>query len=150
MRQLALAVAVAATLVAGGDCGSSERPAAPPTVAVRTPMTLTAASPTARFPADRSASANLVTVRVVSIQNPALQGLVLSVGIEVGQRTIDVGRVSPFPADQPGTYVLRLPSDAVRAVRTSSTTIVVTVSPIAAGPVAPGVTLAVDAGLSPA
>lgn len=113
-------------------------------------MTLTAASPTARFPATRSASADVVTVRVVSIQNPALQGLVLSVAIVAGSRTVDVGRVSPFPADQPGTYVLRLPSDAVRAIRASGTTIVVTVSPIGAGPVAPGVTLAVDATLSPA
>jgi hypothetical protein len=79
---------------------------------------LTATAPQTDVPLKPFASApSTLALSITRIDNPSLQGfsvhaLVAWIGADGGTQQQDLGTVTPFPSDQPGTFMLSVPAAA--------------------------------------
>jgi hypothetical protein len=98
-------------------------------------ITLTAAAPRQDLEVAPPATAMSLTLTIAMIENPASQAFSLAASIAgAGQVEAAIGSVTPFPATQPGSFVLGLP-EAVRARLARATgpqTLRLSLQPIAA------------------
>jgi hypothetical protein len=89
---------------------------------------LTAEHPSAQV-ALASPAVQVLELRITKIDNPARQGVGVRTTLQVTQAgrvaRFELGVAAPFPADQPGTFLLPLPRDAQDAVASSPTAAVV-------------------------
>jgi hypothetical protein len=136
VKRVALVCLTAVLLIGSDGCTSSgaNTPARPsigasPTLA---PAELTPGQPTGHFQIRRRPDAHVVHVRLLSNNNPKLQGLVLNVSIHTQdmdtRRSIQLGQVSPFPSDRPGEFVPILPKRAADLLHDSDAVLVVTLA----------------------
>jgi len=156
---VAVAVAALATAVlVGCDAGTSP-PSATTTSAVPAPAVLTPSAPEVEVVPERGGAPEVLELRVVSIVNPAGQGVSVGVVLETvagddgGQSEYDLGRVSVFPPDRPSNFALRVPEAAVRDLTEGGrqATAVLHLDPASAGrPLDEPLRLVVAARLRPA
>jgi hypothetical protein len=87
-------------------------------------MNVSAAVPEARIALELPERVESLTLRIVSLSNPAMQAFVLRVSLVAVQdgRTaeVELGRVSPFPLDQPGAFSLPLSDPADRLLEATN------------------------------
>jgi hypothetical protein len=97
-------------------------------------ITLTAAAPRQDLEVAPPAAATSLTLTIAMIENPASQAFSLAASIAGTGAEAVIGSVTPFPATQPGSFVLGLP-EAVRAQLARATgpqTLRLSLQPIAA------------------
>lgn len=125
--------------LAGCAVGSG-RPAETPDLSVRTAFVLTATLPERVVPVGPLATApSLLRLTLSRIDNPAQQGLALSAMLTSnagpdGGEVFALGMIAPFPADQPGSFVLPV-SEAARGLllRREGAQLRMTLLPVVAG-----------------
>ena len=133
-RVLATGIATALALNVGGlaGCaGSDSRPApsASPTPTMRPSAELSATNPRAQFRVEGDGDARVVRVVIVTNINPDRQAVMLSVAVN----GITTGGISPFPADQRGSFTVSLAPAAAEAIKNGGAVVEVKLAPIATG-----------------
>jgi hypothetical protein len=77
---------------------------------------LSAAQPAMRFASADASDPAILLVCIIRLDNPSLQGLLIRASLSgPSGRRVELGTVSPFPADRPGTLPIMLPDGAVAA-----------------------------------
>jgi hypothetical protein len=106
-----LAVAVLAAVACSSDVKAVGQPDSAPRAVV-----LTAAAPRQDVPVSAFAVAPaMLTLVILAIDNPSSQGFSVAAAVTwrgTDERTVELGVVTPFPATQPGRFVLSIPEAA--------------------------------------
>jgi hypothetical protein len=115
-------IVAAATLVLLAACALSQEGNRGSAPAVGLETRLSWSAPDARIqlaPAPERAS--LIEFTVGTVRNPEMEGVTLALALLVDTRAtpIPITTISPFPSDQPGIFIVRLPAAAVAALDAS-------------------------------
>ncbi|HYZ90801.1 MAG TPA: hypothetical protein VFA34_00240 [Actinomycetota bacterium] len=75
---------------------------------------LTASKPTRQFSIMGTGfEPEFVRIQIVAITNVSRQGFVLSLALEAleegGRQLVEIAKLSPFPVDRPGSFLIRIP-----------------------------------------
>jgi hypothetical protein len=115
MRFLATLVLTVAVAGCGLQRTNPEPPPRPTPEPTPVYVTLTAQAVTASIPMPRTTAVGGVRMTVVSLNNPAGQGLLIKVTLKSPDGHLaDLGTISPYPVDRPGSSAhLQLPDEDV-------------------------------------
>jgi hypothetical protein len=145
-RRTAFRIGAIVLLVALGGCSGDgdDGPRLVPTTSIPTSTTsvppviaLTPAAPDARLEPTVDGVPEVLELRLGRVVNPTGRGFAVRVGLEIAggaPAAYDLGEVSTFPTDAPGTFALRLPPAAVRDLTTggATATVILHIQPVAA------------------
>jgi hypothetical protein len=112
---------------------------------------LTVAAPEGRLALEVPSPINSIELRISSVMNPGQQAFSLLVTLDGaigGKAAVVIGRVSPFPPDQPATFAIPLSDEANRLLVATNghAEIVVEIEPVVAGrPLVPPLEVVVSA-----
>jgi hypothetical protein len=152
VRHTGVAVlAVCSALAAGCTAAPPARPAAS-TPAASTPPALTAeltpTRPTARLPLAPVANPRLVRLNIVAINNPSAQGVTLKAAFfGPAGGPVELGQVSPYPANRPGNLQLAIPEQAADLLGHAGAMLDVTLASLTTEPLRNDVRLVISAAV---